>query len=297
MPVTYDYYRIFYHVVQCRSFTRAAEALHNNQPNITRCMNNLEQELGCKLFVRSNRGISLTPEGKRLYRRVSVAFEQLQLGEDEIRRDCSLDTGTISIAASENPMHLLLLEKLSGFHHSYPGVKLRIMNASSPQAVVALQRGQVDCAVITTPASQTPSLRVTPLVSFRDVLLCGTEYRALAERPRRLRELANCSFICLGSGTSTYDFYQRLFTRHKLPFRVDLEAATTTQVLSMVRYNLGVAFYPETMAQAALTRGEVLHVPLIEPIAERTVCLVEDAVHPQSVAMKALRRHLCKDLS
>ena len=260
MPVTYDYYRIFYHVVQCRSFTRAAEALHNNQPNITRCMNNLEQELGCKLFVRSNRGISLTPEGKRLYRRVSVAFEQLQLGEDEIRRDCSLDTGTISIAASENPM-------------------------------------QVDCAVITTPASQTPSLRVTPLVSFRDVLLCGTEYRALAERPRRLRELANCSFICLGSGTSTYDFYQRLFTRHKLPFRVDLEAATTTQVLSMVRYNLGVAFYPETMAQAALARGEVLHVPLIEPIAERTVCLVEDAVHPQSVAMKALRRHLCKDLS
>ena len=42
--ITYDYYRIFYYVVQYKSFTKAAEALHNNQPNITRCMNNLEAE-------------------------------------------------------------------------------------------------------------------------------------------------------------------------------------------------------------------------------------------------------------
>ena len=55
---TYDYYRIFYHVAQHHSFTKAAEVLHNNQPNITRCMNNLETELGCHLFVRSNRGVS-----------------------------------------------------------------------------------------------------------------------------------------------------------------------------------------------------------------------------------------------
>ena len=53
--VTYDYYRIFYYVAQYRSFTRAAEALNNNQPNITRCMNNLEQELGCG-YQSSKRG-------------------------------------------------------------------------------------------------------------------------------------------------------------------------------------------------------------------------------------------------
>ena len=66
MTINYDYYRIFYAVAQCRSFTRAAEVLKNNQPNITRCMKNLEQELGCKLFHRSNKGITLTPEGQRL---------------------------------------------------------------------------------------------------------------------------------------------------------------------------------------------------------------------------------------
>ena len=68
--ISYDYYRIFYYVAQYKSFTKAAEMLDNNQPNITRCMNNLESEIGCKLFVRSNRGITLTPEGERLYEHV-----------------------------------------------------------------------------------------------------------------------------------------------------------------------------------------------------------------------------------
>ena len=84
---TYDYYRIFYHVAQQHSFTKAAEVLHNNQPNITRCMNNLETELGCHLFVRSNRGVSLTPEGQKLFNHVAIAFEQLELGETELKRD------------------------------------------------------------------------------------------------------------------------------------------------------------------------------------------------------------------
>lgn len=61
--VSFEYYR-FYFVAQYKSFTKAAEILNNNQPNITRCMNILENELECKLFVRSNRGVTLTPEGE-----------------------------------------------------------------------------------------------------------------------------------------------------------------------------------------------------------------------------------------
>ena len=60
--ITFDYYRIFYFVAKYKSFTKAAEVLQNSQPNISRCMGNLEQELECKLFMRSNRGIILTPE-------------------------------------------------------------------------------------------------------------------------------------------------------------------------------------------------------------------------------------------
>lgn len=51
-----DYYKTFYYVALSKNFTKAAELLGNNQPNVTRSMNNLEAELGCRLFARSNRG-------------------------------------------------------------------------------------------------------------------------------------------------------------------------------------------------------------------------------------------------
>ena len=116
--ITYDYYRIFYYVAQYKSFTKAARALHNNQPNITRCMNNLEQELKYTLFLRSNKGIALTPEGRQLYEHVALAFEQLSIGEEEIRQNGELEHGLVSIGASENALRLILLEKLELFRRA-----------------------------------------------------------------------------------------------------------------------------------------------------------------------------------
>ena len=292
LAVPYDYYRIFYYVAQHKSFTRAAEALGNNQPNITRCMNNLEQDLGCKLFVRTNHGVSLTPEGERLYSRAAVAVEQLRLGENEIRADCGLEAGSISIAASETALHLLLLDRLDAFHRRYPSVHLRITNDSTPRAMEALLHGQVDCAVVTTPVRVKKPLRETPLLSFREILLCGPDFRYLAAEPRRLRDVEPCPFVCLGSGTSTFSFYQRLFLKHDLAFHVDMEAATMDQVLPMVQHNLGIGFYPEPMAAAALADRSVTPVHLSVQVPERSVSLIEDLARPQSVAMKALKKML-----
>ena len=47
MNVTYDYYRVFYYVARCGSFTRAAQALLSNQPNVSKAIRNLENQLGC----------------------------------------------------------------------------------------------------------------------------------------------------------------------------------------------------------------------------------------------------------
>ena len=173
---TYDYYRIFYHVAQHHSFTKAAEVLHNNQPNITRCMNNLETELGCHLFVRSNRGVSLTPEGQKLFNHVAIAFEQLELGEAELKRDQSLTSGLISIGVSENALRIMLLSKLEAFHNHYPHVRLKISNHSTPQAIASLESGLVDFAIVTTPLSAQKQFQKISLGSFREILIAGPKY-------------------------------------------------------------------------------------------------------------------------
>ena len=95
MNVNYEYYKIFYYVAKYSNFTKAAHALGNSQPNITRAMNCLEQQLGCSLFIRNNRGIQLTPEGEKLYTHVSVAMSQLLEAEEELSDSSSLTTGSV----------------------------------------------------------------------------------------------------------------------------------------------------------------------------------------------------------
>ena len=70
MYISYDYYRIFYYVAKCGSFTQAAKILMSNQPNLTRAIKSLESELGCTLFERSNKGVRLTEDGEKLYENI-----------------------------------------------------------------------------------------------------------------------------------------------------------------------------------------------------------------------------------
>lgn len=134
MNVNFEYYKIFFYVAKYKNFTKAAHVLHNSQPNVTRAMNCLEQELHCILFVRTNRGVYLTPEGEKLYVRVSAAMQQFQLAEEELSDGVDLEHGTILIGASEIALNIFLLDYLRTFHREYPGVRLKISNHSTPQA-------------------------------------------------------------------------------------------------------------------------------------------------------------------
>ena len=252
----YEYYRIFYYVAKYQSLTKAANILRSNQPNITRCMNKLEQELGCRLLLRSSQGVTLTPEGKRLYEHVSVACEHIRAAEKELSGSRSLETGSISIGASETALHVMLLQKLKAFHAFYPNIRLRIFNHSTPQALAALKSGSVDLAVVTTPTGASKPLRELPLTPFQEILVGGPGFAKLAARKLTFKSLLDYPLICLGRETMTYRFYEQLFLKKGLPFQVDTEAATTDQVLPLVKNDLGLGFLPESFAKEALGRGE-----------------------------------------
>ncbi|MGN0551817.1 MAG: LysR family transcriptional regulator, partial [Oscillospiraceae bacterium] len=93
MYISYDYYRVFYYVAKYKSISQAAKILLNNQPNVTRTIKSLENALGCKLFVRSSHGVSLTYEGERLFNHVQIAFDHLESGEEEIALNKTLQRG------------------------------------------------------------------------------------------------------------------------------------------------------------------------------------------------------------
>lgn len=106
MYVDWEYYKIFYYVAKYQNFTKAARVLGNNQPNITHSMNRLESQLNCVLFTRSNRGVTLTPEGEMLYSRIASAAVQIQDAEEELSASATLEHGSISISATETALNI-----------------------------------------------------------------------------------------------------------------------------------------------------------------------------------------------
>lgn len=294
MDITYDYYRIFYYVAKYKSFTRAAAVLMNNQPNITRSMNNLEKQLGCSLFIRSNRGVTLTPEGEKLYSYVSVAFDQLNQAELELANANSLQSGIISISASETALHSTLLPVLRDFHNSYPGIRIRIFNHCTPQAIQAVKNGLVDFAVVTTPTKIKKPLKEISLKTFYEIPVCSQKYAVLSKSVHHLSELQEYPFICLGQDTMTYEFYTDYFFQHDLVLKPDIEAATADQMLPMILHDLGIGFVPESFVKSYTGKEPIFRIPLAENLPSRSICLVEDTNHSLSIAAAKLKALLKK---
>ena len=106
MDINLEYYKIFYYVGKYKSITKAAQMLYSSQPAVTRIIQKLENELECKLFVRSQAGMDFTQEGKTLFDYVSIAYNQLERGEDEIRR-CAVENNVTMFTALDTVRVLL----------------------------------------------------------------------------------------------------------------------------------------------------------------------------------------------
>ena len=292
MEVNYDYYRIFYYAAKYKSFSQAATILMSNQPNVTRAIHNLESQLGCRLFIRSNRGAELTPEGERLYSHVAIAYDHLHAAELELENEKKLEQGTVTIGVSEIALHLLLLPVLGEFRRKYPKIRLRISSYTAPQAIQTVRNGLSDFAVASTPAEVKKPLKAIPLLSFKEILVANAAYKDMFKEPVSLKKLVEYPFICLGKNTSTYDFYTRFFLEHGIAMTADTEAATIDQILPMVRQNLGIGFIPEPLAQEVIEQGIVIQVPLLEEPPVREICFVEDKSSPHSMAANVLKEML-----
>lgn len=291
MNISYDYYKVFYYVAKYKSFTGAAKALLNNQPNITRMMKKLEEELGCVLFVRQRHGIALTPEGEKLYSHVSIAFENILRGEEEIARNKSLQSGIVTVAASEIALHCVLLPILKGFRRDYPGVRIRISNQSTPQAIEVLKKGLVDFAIVTEPFEIPVGLCSSILREIREVPVCSSAFSLETGTSLTEEQIEKYPLIGLGRETSSFAFYSAIFSKMGLPFAPDIEAATADQILPMVKSDLGIGFVPmDFLEKESMERLIILK---IEPqIPARNICLLKRKSTPLSVAASELEQRI-----
>lgn len=295
--MNYEYYKIFYYVGKHKNITKAAAEMYSSQPAVTRAIQNLESELGCRLFTRNKSGVEFTYEGKTLYEYVSVAFNQLTKGEDEVRRTLDVETGTIYIGASVTSLHEYLFDYLNIFRDRHPRVKIKINTGSNNSTVERLKSGLIDLAFVSTPCNISKSLQTVRVHEFRDILIAGNRFEGLKNRTLELKDIADYPFVTLRHSMQLRQFLDDVFSRNGIAITPDVEADGADLLVPMISHNFGIGFVPQSMAGAAIARGEVFKVQLNYTMPKRHICMISDPVHPHSNASRKLQRMISDSVS
>lgn len=292
MDINFEYYKVFYYVAKYKNITKAAAAMHSNQPNVTRIMKLLEAELQCKLLVREARGISLTDEGRRLYSHVEIAFHQLQNAQEEIFAQTFGGTGTVDIGATETALHLFLLDALQEFREIYPKVRIKIHNHTTPEILKNLAHGRLDFAVVTAPIEVSGQFLCDDLMVFREILVGSMQYNMLCSKRWDLESLKAYPWVGIGAGTVTYEWYKDFFLQNKVDIEPDTEAASTDLLIPLILGNMGIGFVPEIMAMPWLKQQKIVRIPLSCELPDRKICLVTDRGRGRSAVSDELQKYL-----
>lgn len=129
------------------SFRRAAQSLGVEQSVISRRIREVEDEIGSQLFRRHSAGVELTDIGKKFLRQAQKGAHQIRAAFDSAK--------AVAVKARElrigvfGPLNMGFLSELfSAFRRDRPGTRLRFSEASSPELVAAVRRGQLDVGIV-----------------------------------------------------------------------------------------------------------------------------------------------------
>ena len=143
--------RYFLTVAREENITKAAELLHVSQPAVSRQLAQLENELGVKLFVRSNHHIMLTEDGLMLRRRAQEIVELAEKTQRDFRQHTAELTAEIAIGSGELRSFSTLGVVLADFSMQHPQVRYTLFSGNADQIKEKIENGTLDMGLLSMP--------------------------------------------------------------------------------------------------------------------------------------------------
>ena len=175
----------FVQVSESGSFSKAAKELFLTQPTISAHISSLEKELNVRLFIRNTKEVSLSDDGKDLYRYAKQITDLEKAIEERFYMDSDDGKHVITIAASTIPAQYLLPKVLMCYRERYPKEQIKIMETDSSEVVTQVVDHMVDVGFTGT-VLEKKHCKYIPF--YKDELAVITpdtpEYRTLKEQNR-----------------------------------------------------------------------------------------------------------------
>lgn len=292
MNINLEYYKIFYYVGKFKNITLAAGELSLSQPAVSQAVKNLEKSLGSTLFIRTSKGVRLTDEGEVLYTFVKRGYESILLGEKKLQEMQGFGKGEIRIGASDMTLQFYLLSYLERFHEAYPGIRVKVTNAPTPETLHNLQDGQIDFGVVSTPFEKNAHLTVWPVKEIEDIFVAGSNFSYLKGMELEYKELEKLPIMCLEGDTSTRRYVEQYLREENVYLHPEFELATSEMLVQFAERNLGVASVVKDFAEEKIEEHKIFQLQFKKKIPERQFCVVTDQRVPLSSAAEQLLRIL-----
>lgn len=139
--------KYFTETAKHKSMTKAAKTLHVTQPTLSRQLKDLEEELGQKLFTRSNYHIHLTPEGELLYKRAMDILDIVDKTTTEFQSMNEFNGGDIHIGCAESYGIIIIAKTLKTLKERYSNIKFHLYSGNFQTVSEKLNHGLLDVAI------------------------------------------------------------------------------------------------------------------------------------------------------
>lgn len=139
--------RYFLMIAREGTISGAATALHVSQPSLSRQMQELERDLGVRLFERGSRRVTLTEPGMRLRRRAEEIVDLVGRTEDEFRLTADTLAGEVRVGGGETPAMGLLADVMAEFVDAFPLVRFSLFSGNAESVGERLDTGRLDFGV------------------------------------------------------------------------------------------------------------------------------------------------------
>jgi len=140
--------RYFLAVAREGNMTRAAEYLHVTQPTLSKQIKQLEEEVGKKLFIRSNYSIKLTEEGLLLRKRAEDIVKMVDKTMDEFHSLDEINGGDVYIGGAESDAIQYFARAAKNLHEKYPNIRFHLYSGNTETVGERLDKGLLDFGII-----------------------------------------------------------------------------------------------------------------------------------------------------
>ena len=272
MNIDFELYRIFYTVANNGNITDAAKELNISQPAISKSIKNLEEQLGGTLFIRTKRGVILTSEGKEFYNYIKKAIEYITSAENKFTDLINLETGCIRIGISTTLTKEFLLPYLEKFHKLYPNIDIMISTNISSELLTKLRNGLIDIVILNLNNKKyDDDIEIIKCKEINDCFVINNDYLNLNNLNLSIKDLNNYPLILQTKESNTRDFIDNFAKEHNVIFKPNMELASYTLVVTLVKIGFGIGYATKEYIKKELENKELFELKIKETIPPRYI--------------------------